>query len=203
MKEITERQGQILQYLCTYFAQHSYPPTVREIAGAFEISLRAVQEHLEALRKKKYIAWTEKRSRGIQIVDKSPEAEDPEATRRIPLVGSVAAGKPILCEENCDGSVPISLARLKKGKTYFALKVRGTSMIGAGILDGDIALIEQAPTAVDGQIVVAVLDDSATLKRFYKESARIRLQSENPDCKPIFCQDVRIAGVLSHIIREY
>jgi repressor LexA len=201
MKDLTERQRQVLQYIGDFSAENSYPPTVREIASYFGISTRAVQEHLDALRKKKSISWSDKRSRGIKILGLTEE--DVNVSYRIPLLGSVAAGKPLLSEENYDGYVSVLFSHLKESKSYFALRVRGTSMINAGILDGDIAIIEQADRANNGQIVVAVLDDKITLKRFFLEATRVKLQSENPAFNPIFCQDVRIAGILSHIIREY
>ena len=122
---------------------------------------------------------------------------------KVPLLGTVAAGKPLLCEENLDGYVNLTEPFIRPGKSYFALRVRGTSMINAGILEGDLAVIEQANTALDGQIVVAVLDDAITLKRYYKESSRVRLQPENPEMQPIYCQDVRIVGILSNIVRTY
>jgi repressor LexA len=203
MKDLTERQKQVLQYISVFSAQNSYPPTVREIASHFAVSGGAIQEHLEALRKKNYISWADKRSRGIKILGTQIPDEDVNVSSRIPLLGSVAAGKPLLSEENYDGHVSVLFSHLKENKSYFALRVRGTSMINAGILDGDIAIIEQADKADNGQIVVAVLDDKITLKRFFLEAARVRLQSENPEFNPIYCRDVRIAGILSHIIREY
>ena len=129
--------------------------------------------------------------------------EPPPSVARVPLLGSVAAGKPLLSEENYDGYVNLSEPFVKNDGTYFALKVKGSSMIGAGILDGDIAVIRQCNTADNGQIVVAVLDDAITLKRFYREDYRIRLQPENDDFKPIYCQDVHVVGILSSIIRNY
>ncbi|MDR3284809.1 MAG: transcriptional repressor LexA [Treponema sp.] len=206
MKEITQRQKEVLDYISVFSEQNNGPPVIREIAAAFGISVGTVQVHLEALRKKNYISWSDKRSRSIRIVSPqagNPEPDDSSFTQCVPLVGTVAAGKPLLCEENREGDVPVARSLLKKNKTYFALRVRGDSMINAGILDGDIALIEQAVVANNGQIVVAVLDDAITLKRFYQDGARIRLQSENPAFGPIYHQNVRVAGILSHIIREY
>ena len=122
---------------------------------------------------------------------------------KVPLLGTIAAGKPLLSEENLDGYVNLTEPFIHPGKSYFALRVRGTSMINAGILEGDLAVIEQCETAIDGQIVVAILDEAITLKRYYKEASRIRLQPENPDFQPIYTQDVRIAGTLSSIVRTY
>ena len=129
--------------------------------------------------------------------------EPPPSVTRVPLLGAVAAGKPLLSEENYDGYVNLSEPFVKNDGTYFALKVKGASMINAGILDGDIAVIRQCNMADNGQIVVAVLDDAITLKRFYRESNRVRLEPENDEFKPIYCQDVHIVGTLSSIIRNY
>jgi repressor LexA len=118
-------------------------------------------------------------------------------------LGTVAAGKPILAEENWEGTIALPPAMIKKQREYFALHIRGDSMIEAGIMDGDIAVIEKRETAHNGDIVVAVVDDAVTLKRFFKESNRIRLQPENSAYSPIYCQDVRLLGKLSCIIRSY
>jgi repressor LexA len=121
----------------------------------------------------------------------------------IPLLGSVAAGFPILAEENWDGSIPMHRSVLKKNRQYFALKIRGDSMEEAGIMDGDTAVIEKQDTVPNGTIVVAVVDEAVTLKRFYKESNRIRLEPANPKYLPIYSQDVRILGRLFHLFRTY
>jgi repressor LexA len=115
----------------------------------------------------------------------------------------VAAGKPILSEENREGSFPLHHDMMKKNRQYFALKVRGDSMEGAGIMDGDTAVIEKRDTVSNGEIAVAVVDEAVTLKRFFKESTRVRLEPENPNHKPIYSQHVRILGRLAHIFRSY
>jgi repressor LexA len=118
-------------------------------------------------------------------------------------VGTVAAGIPILSEENWEDTLTLHKSSLKKNRVYFAVKVRGDSMQDAGIMDGDMAIIEKQNTAINGEIVVAVVDEAVTLKRFYKENARIRLEAENRLFNPIYCQDVRILGRLAQIIRHY
>ena len=165
--------------------------------------MRAVQDHISALQKKGFISTEQKRSRSIRILEDKKQSISKIFVDKVPLLGTVAAGRPLLCEENLDGYVNLTEPFIRPGKTYFALRVRGSSMINAGILEGDLAVIEQSSTAVDGQIVVAVLDDAITLKRFYKESARIRLQPENPDFQASYCQNVRIVGILSSIVRTY
>lgn len=201
MKQITERQKEVLTYISDFTKENNYPPTVREIGEHFGISLRAVQDHIAALQKKGFLSQSQKRARSIVVSDHQRESET--FVSKVPLLGTVAAGKPLLSEENLDGYVNLTEPFVRPGKTYFALRVRGQSMINAGILEGDLAVVEQAQTAIDGQIVVAVIDNAITLKRFYKESDRIRLQPENPDFSPIYSTDVQIVGILSNIVRTY
>ncbi|MCF0243058.1 MAG: transcriptional repressor LexA [Treponema sp.] len=202
MKEITERQKEVLTFISDFQEENSYPPTVREISEHFNISIRAVQDHISALQKKGFLSQTQKRSRSIRVL--SENSGTPKLfVGKVPLLGTVAAGKPLLCEENLDGYVNLTEPFVRPGKNYFALRVRGASMINAGILEGDLAVVEQSSIAADGQIVVAVIDDAITLKRYYKESNRIRLQPENPAFSPIYAEDVRIVGILSNIVRTY
>ncbi|MCQ2582622.1 MAG: transcriptional repressor LexA [Treponema sp.] len=203
MKGITDRQKEVLNYISEFTEENSYPPTVREISDHFGISLRAIQDHIIALQKKGYLSQCQKRSRSIKVLSDIREKEPKLFVGKVPLLGSVAAGKPLLSEENLDGYVNLTEPFVRPGKDYFALRVRGQSMINAGILDGDLAIIEQASVALDGQIIVAVVDEAITLKRYYKESERIRLQPENPAFQPIYCTDVRIVGILSNIVRTY
>lgn len=203
MKEITPRQKEILTFIANFTEENVYPPTVREIGDHFHISLRAVQDHIAALQKKGYLTTEQKRSRSIKVVRDERDKEPKPYVDKVPVLGTVAAGKPLLCAENLDGFINLTEPFIRPGKSYFALRVRGSSMINAGILEGDLAVVEQTSVAVDGQIVVAVLDEAITLKRYYKESERIRLQPENPAFQAIYCQDVRIVGVLSNIVRTY
>ena len=198
MKQITERQQQVLNFISDFSRENGFPPTVREIGAHFQISIRAVQDHIAALQKKGYLSQSQKRARSICVVN-----EKETYVSKVPVLGNVAAGKPLLSEENLDGYVNLTEPFVHPGKTYFALRVRGQSMINAGILDGDLAVIEQTQFAVDGQIIVAVIDNAITLKRFYKEADRIRLQPENPDFSPIYSKDVQIVGTLSNIVRTY
>lgn len=200
MKGITERQQQVLDFISDFTTGNGYPPTVREISDHFGISIRAVQDHLIALQKKGFLSQAQKRSRSIKVLS---DSQNQPFVGKVPLLGTVAAGKPLLSEENLDGYVNLTEPFVRPGKNYFALRVRGQSMINAGILEGDLAVVEQANVAVDGQIIVAVIDDAITLKRYYKEAGRIRLQPENPDFQPIYCQDIRIVGILSNIVRTY
>lgn len=201
MKELTSRQREILQFISDYIENNSFPPTVRETAVHFSVSIKAIQDHFTALSKKGYLFKDEKRSRSLKVLGNVNKKT--KEGYKIPVLGSVAAGKPIFCEENYEDTIYLSEPFIKPGNSYFALHVRGTSMINAGINDGDLAIIKQQSTANDGDIIVAIIDDSVTLKRFYKESTRIRLQAENPEFNPIYSQDVKVLGKLSHIIREY
>ena len=203
MKGITDRQKEVLTFISSFTEENGFPPTVREISEHFQISIRAIQDHIIALQKKGFLSQSQKRSRSIRVLSDMRDKEPEVFVGKVPLLGTVAAGKPLLCEENLDGYLNLTEPFVRPGKNYFALRVRGMSMINAGILDGDLAVVEQATTAIDGQIIVAVIDDAITLKRYYKESGRIRLQPENPEFQAIYCTDVRIVGILSNIVRTY
>ncbi|MBD5434092.1 MAG: transcriptional repressor LexA [Treponema sp.] len=204
MKEITQVQKNVLDYISKFIDENSYPPTVREISEHFGKSIRAVQDNMTALQRKGFISLVRKKSRSIKILMDDAEKEGGVFMEKVPLLGTIAAGKPLLCEENLDGYVTLTEPFIRPGKNYFALRVRGQSMVGAGILEGDLAIVEQGSEAVDGQIVVAVIDDAITLKRYFKESGRIRLQPENPDFNPIYCtSDLRIVGTLANLVRTY
>ena len=203
MKTLTERQKEVLEFIARFSEENGYPPTVREIGENFGISLRAVQDHIAACQKKGYLSQCQKRSRSFRVIKGDNFSESKTFVTNVPKLGTIAAGKPLLSEENLDGYVTIAEPFVKPGKTYFALNVRGASMVNAGILEGDLAIIEQTEMAAEGQIVVAVVDNAITLKRFYKEQDRIRLQPENPDFQPIYASDVKIAGIMVGLVRTY
>ena len=201
MKNLTERQKEVLSYIADYIKENSYPPTIREIAENYSISVKGAHDHITALRKKGFLKHAGKRPRTMGLTQEKHE-ESPDMID-VPLLGSVAAGVPILSEENFEGNIVFHRSMLKKNKTYFAMKVKGDSMIGAGILENDIAIIEKVNTVHNGEIAVAVVDEAVTLKRFFRESSRIMLQAENPAYKPIYSQDVKIVGRLHGIMRNY
>jgi len=201
MKEMTNRQKQVLNFIAEYIRKQSFPPTVRDIADHFGISVKGAHDHITALRKKGHLKQADKRPRTMGLAYKRPE--DSPDLLEVPILGSVAAGIPLLAEENFDGNIVMHRAMFKKNKKYFALKVKGDSMSGAGILEGDTAIIEKQSTVLNGEIAVAVIDEAVTLKRFYKENTRIRLQSENPAYKPIYSKDVKILGRLFTVVRSY
>ena len=203
MKTLTERQKEVLEFIARFSEENGYPPTVREIGENFGISLRAVQDHIAACQKKGYLSQCQKRSRSFRVIKGDNFSESKTFVTKVPKLGTIAAGKPLLSEENLDGYVTIAEPFVKPGKTYFALNVRGASMVNAGILEGDLAIIEQTEMAAEGQIVVAVVDNAMTIQRFYKVQDRIRLQPENPDFQPIYASDVKIAGIMVGLVRTY
>jgi repressor LexA len=200
MKEPTERQKEVLGFIADYINIHTYPPTIREVADFFSISIKGASDHLAALRKKGLLKQGDKKSRTMELIGGGDDGDFKE----IPILGTVAAGKPILAVENMDGSIKMHRTLLRNTAKYFALKVKGDSMEEAGIMDGDMAVIEYQNTVRNGEIAVVMLDDAVTLKTFYKENARVKLQPENSKYSPIFCsRDVRVLGRLAHIFRSY
>jgi len=202
MKELTVRQKEVLSYIADYKNKHSYPPTIREIAEHFSMSVKGAHDHITALKRKGQLKHEEKRPRTLELTNS--KKEDHSSIIDVPLLGSVAAGIPLLAEENFEKNIPIHSSFLKKNKKYFALKVKGDSMSGAGILDGDLAIIEKLSAVRNGEIAVALLDDGVTLKRFYNEGSRIKLQPENPAYRAKhYTKDVKILGRLTGVIRSY
>ena len=200
MKTITKRQDEVLGFMKDFLLRNKFPPTIREIANHFEISVKGAYDHIKALEKKGIIHCNQNQSRSIEILD---EVDEERLLTSIPILGRVAAGLPILAEENLDGSVHLPQEFLGRG-SHFALRVKGDSMTGAGIMDGDLAVIRSQNSAENGDIVVAMTeDDAVTLKRFFKERTRIKLQSENPAYNPLFLQNVRLLGKLVSVIRRY
>ena len=155
---------------------------------------------MKALEKKSFIRCNMNRSRAISVL--SPPQGSKEGVRQVPLLGTVAAGRPLFAEENFEGHVDLPVAYVDKGK-HFALKIRGDSMKNAGILEGDIAVVRHQSTADNGEIVVAMVDEAVTLKKFFLEKNRVQLRAENPAYPPIYTQNVRILGKLAFLIRSY
>ena len=200
-KTLTDRQRSILDFLEEFIEDKGYPPTLREIGAHFGIrSPRGVQDHLEALVRKGKIRRQRETSRGIELLDRRQSSDN---IVRLPLVGSVAAGQPLLSEENIDDWMEIDSALARKGN--FLLKVVGESMIDAHILDGDTLVVQSQETATNGEIVVALVDDEATVKTFYRENNAIRLQPENSEMDPIIIPagsaEVRIVGKVLAVLR--
>jgi len=200
MKKLTLRQQEVLDFIKYFVQEHNFPPTIREVAEKFKISVKGSYDHIKALEKKAYIKCNLNRSRAIELVRR--EKIRGSSTATVPILGSVAAGQPLFTEENFEGDVDIALDMIGGGR-HFAVKVKGDSMKDVGILDGDLAVINYQETAENGEIVVAMVEEAVTLKRIYKEKNRIRLKAENKDFPPIYTQNARILGKLACIIRKY
>lgn len=191
--KITAKQQEILDFMKSEILNKGYPPSVREICTAVNLkSTSSVHSHLSTLEKNGYIHRDPTKPRAIEIVDDTFNLTRREISN-IPIVGTVAAGQPLLATENIEGYFPIP-AEFLSNKNTFMLKVKGDSMINAGIFSGDTIIVEQQNTAANGEIVVALVEDSATVKTFYKEDGHIRLQPENDDMEPIIVDNCVILG---------
>ena len=214
-KELSQKQRQILDFIIQQQAQRGYPPSVREICEAANLSSTStVHGHLERLERKGYIRRDPTKPRAIEILYhpeqevlpedmSSPEFNEvpPAEVAQVPVIGRVTAGEPILAVENIEDHFPLPLSVLgDEPEKDFMLRVWGESMINAGILDGDYILVHQQSSARNGEIVVALIDDSATVKRFFREKEFIRLQPENDYMAPIY---VKEASVLGRVIGVY
>lgn len=199
--KISAKQQEILEYIKNQILDHGYPPTVREICAAVNLkSTSSVHSHLATLEKNGYIRRDPTKPRAIEIVDDEFNLTRREL-RNIPIIGEVAAGQPILAEQNIAGYFPVSSDDLPSGE-LFVLKVRGESMINVGIYDGDQIFVQQTPVARNGDIVVALVEDSATVKTYYKEEGRYRLQPENDTMDPIYVDEVVILGKVVGLFRR-
>ena len=200
---ITAKQQQILDYIKDEIVNKGYPPAVREICDAVGLkSTSSVHSHLETLEKNGYIRRDPTKPRAIEICDDNFQMMRTEMVS-LPVVGQVAAGQPILAEQNIDHYFPVPAEMIPHGEPSFVLKVKGDSMINAGIFNGDQIFVQSCSTAHNGDTVVALIDDSATVKTFYKEDNHIRLQPENDDMDPIIVDDCRILGKVFGVFRLY
>jgi repressor LexA len=201
MKGLTTRQREVFDFIRSFIRANRYPPTIREIAVNFGFSVKGGFDHVKALQKKGFIRCAGNRSRAIEVVADT-EAERQPNLVSVPVLGAVAAGKPLFAEENLTGWIQVPAASLRKGQ-HFALQVRGDSMKDAGIMDGDVVVVSHQETAENGEIVVAMVDEAVTLKRFFVERNRVRLKAENPKYPPLYTQNVRILGRLAFLMRSY
>lgn len=196
MKKMDLKQKQCLEFIKEYFDERGVAPTVREIETAMDYhSPSSAQYMLNTLENAGYIERDPLMKRTVRIKGFDTKAY------HVPLVGTVTAGQPILAVESIEDYIPVPVKN--KGKNMFALKVRGDSMINAGILNGDTVIVEQTPVASNGEIVVALIGDEATVKRFYKEKGHFRLQPENDAYEPIIVDEVSILGKVNMVIRKY
>ena len=218
-KYLTARQREIFTYIQRRIKE-GYPPTIREIGSKFGFSEKAAHDHLNALEKKKYIGREEGKPRAISILKEADPklqtskwlegqnanpnlAETPRDIIEIPIFGRVAAGTPLLASQNIEGTLPIP-TRMVNNHECFALRLIGSSMIGAGILEGDFVIVRRQANADPGDIVVALVEDEATVKRFYIDGEEVRLQPENPAIEPVIfnVNDVMILGKVIGLHRE-
>ena len=204
MEKLTRRQEDALVFIKSYIVSHGYPPTVREIAEAIGVSSPAtVQAHLDCLANKGYIKKGNNKNRTIELMVENEFIAKNEDVIEVPLLGKITAGNPIEAIENPNEFFSLPAYLVPKDKEVFTLNVSGDSMINAGILDGDIVIVERKNTARNGEIVVALIEDSATVKTFYKEKDHIRLQPENDALEPIITRDAKIVGKVSGVFRKY
>ncbi len=200
--KISKKQSEILEYIKEQILEKGYPPAVREICEAVHLkSTSSVHAHLETLEKNGYIRRDPTKPRAIEICDDSFQLVRNEMTS-IPIIGTVAAGQPILAAENIEGYFPVPVDMVPNAET-FILKVKGDSMINAGIFNGDQIFVERTNVARNGDMVVALVDDSATVKTFYKEQGHVRLQPENDTMDPIIVDDCDILGKVFGVFRLY
>jgi len=184
--QLTDRQKEILDFIKEYLGFNGYPPTLREIAKQFNIaSTFGIKRHLDALQKKGYLSVESFASRAISLTENPTEKNQQNNSVEIPVVGRVAAGYPLMSEENIEGSISIQSGLLKNKSEIFGLKVKGESMKNAGIFEGDIIIVNQQKDAVNGDIVVALMDNEATVKRFLIKNNKITLMPENENYNPI------------------
>ena len=204
MKTLTKRQNDILTYIKEYIVSHGYPPTIREIGADLGISSPAtIHAHLANLENKGFIKKQNSKNRAIELLVENEFEKKDDATVNVPLLGKITAGSPIEAIENPDEYFALPAFLIPKNKEVFTLNVSGCSMINAGILDGDIVIVEKRNTARNGEIVVAMTEDNeVTLKTYYKENGYFRLQPENDTMEPIILNNVIILGKAIGLYRK-
>ncbi|SRR6056297_1721724 len=201
VKKLTNKQELIFDYIKNSIRDSGFPPTVREIGECFEITVKGAYDHLKAIEKKGYIRCGQNKSRAIEILIHHDNEQNHD-TIAIPIVGGIAAGAPVVAEENIEEYMSFPKNAFSTG-VHFGLRVRGDSMVDAGIFDGDLAVIHQQPVANNGDIVAALVEDEATLKIFRKEADHIALIPANNMYQPILVDSVDILGKLAAVFRKY
>jgi len=200
-KKLTEKQDNIFQFIKGQIKDDGFPPTVREIGDKFGITVKGAYDHIKAIEKKGFIKTEQNKSRAIAILGDEDEIDATDAIN-IPLVGRIAAGQPILAAENIDSYLSFPASMFGSGE-FFAVKVKGDSMIDGGIFDGDIAILRKQNTANNGEVVAALLDDEATLKKFKMTGNKVTLIPQNSAYEPIVTTNVTILGKLAAVFRRY
>jgi len=203
MDGLTQRQKQVLRGIHEIAQELGYPPTVREIGQRLGLSSSCtVQRHLDALERKGFIRRNRTKARSVEIVRSDDPMLVPPRSVRVPLVGTVTAGEPILAVENIEEVFSLPAGLVPEGEN-FMLRVQGDSMIRAGLFDGDLVVVQRQDTADEGDVVVALIGDEATIKRFYRQNGKIRLQPENPTMDPIIVDDATVIGKVLMGIRRF
>jgi repressor LexA len=199
-KQLTLKQEKILEFIKGSIKGDGFPPTVREIGERFNITVKGAYDHVKAIEKKGYIKTEQNKSRAIVVLNE--EDDIPVDAINIPLLGRIAAGSPILAEENIEEYLSFPKSMFRSGE-YFALNVKGDSMIDGGIFDGDVAIIKKQNTANNGEVIAALLTDEATLKRLKVAGNKVQLLPDNPAYEPIIADNVTILGKLIALFRKY
>ena len=204
---ISSRQEKILKFISKKIKESGYPPSIREIASAVGLSSSAtVHSHLKKLEEKGYLKRNQSKSRAISLLSRQKDETIDRGFNNlvyVPVVGNIAAGRPILADENIEDYFPLTSDFVKGKKEVFILHVRGDSMVNAGILDRDYIIVRKQNNAINGEIIVALLEDEATVKRFFKTGKNIKLMSENDYMEPVVVNDVKILGKVIGVIRKY
>ena len=196
MRSITPKQQQVYDYIVSFTQEHGYPPAIREICAAVGLkSPSSVHAHIKSLQDLGYILKDDRKTRALTTSSSSPAG-------KVPVVGRVTAGQPILAVEEIEGYLPYEPER-GTSKDYFALRVQGDSMINAGILDGDFVIVRRQQTAMTGEIIVALIEDEATVKRLAIKGQDVWLMPENPDYNPIYAPGCNVLGVVKAVFRRY
>jgi len=207
--KLSSRQEKILEFINKKIKDEGYPPSVREIAKAVSLSSSAtVHSHLKKLEELGYLKRDASKPRALSVthseeIDSTDTGKSANEMVFVPVVGSIAAGTPILAEENIDDYFPLSPDFVRGQKEVFMLNVHGDSMVNAGILDRDMVIVRKQDTAINGEIIAAMIEDEATVKRFFKTDSEIRLMPENDHMEPIFSKNVKVLGKVIGIIRKY
>jgi repressor LexA len=203
-KRVTEKQRQVLQFISGYMDQHGYAPAIRDVASAFDCSVKGAYDHVVALEKKGLIDRDKGRSRSILLADRGKQVLRIQEPRRIPLLGRIAAGALSYAEQYVEDYISLPWEGMADDSArLFALKIKGDSMVNAGIREGDIAIFREQPTATTGDIVAALVEDEATVKFFFMQAGRLILKAANPLYPDMYFNELRILGRLKSLIRVY
>lgn len=197
-KQLTEKQKKILEFLINHIRRNGYPPSIRDVANKFDMSSKGAYDHIRAIEKKGYIKRDPSKPRAIEVPGLMPILSD---IVEVPVLGKVSAGEPLFAQENIERTL-ILPRDIVKSDNAFALRVKGDSMIEAGIFENDFVIVRQQKHAEQGDIVVVLIGEEATVKRFYKEDDHIRLQPENPSMSPIIVKEAQILGKVIGLFRE-